>query len=328
MRSPVQFSIRQETLSGLDVITVKNNLTHEYFSVLPSSGARLRELNLSNGSIALPVLRTIMDPRSKNREDIFTNAKLSPFAGRVKEGRYSIGNTSYQLPLNYPEEENACHGFVYDKQFTVVRSEVLNDRAVCFLNYDYQGELAGYPFRYSLEIIYMLGISGEFICETRIVNRSGSPIPVSDGWHPYFDIDEPVDDLQLSLEVDSMMELNGKNIPTGKMDSYSKFSRPETLYSQHFDSCFHVKGSNGIASTRIISSRNDTALTIWQETGPKKYNYLVLYTPLDRRSIAIEPMTSNVNAFNNGEGLIMLEPGEDLRLRFGITMTSNSSHHH
>ena len=38
--------------------------------------------------------------------------------------------------------------------------------------------------------------------------------------------------------------------------------------------------------------------------------YLQVYTPPDRKSIAIEPMTCIANAFNNGIGLKNLQPEE------------------
>ena len=40
-------------------------------------------------------------------------------------------------------------------------------------------------------------------------------------------------------------------------------------------------------------------------------SYLQLYTPPDRKSIAIEPMNCIANAFNNGIGLKLLKPGEE-----------------
>jgi aldose 1-epimerase len=37
---------------------------------------------------------------------------------------------------------------------------------------------------------------------------------------------------------------------------------------------------------------------------------LQIYTPEDRKSIAIENLSSAPDAFNNGMGLLVLEPGE------------------
>jgi aldose 1-epimerase len=63
------------------------------------------------------------------------------------------------------------------------------------------------------------------------------------------------------------------------------------------------------------------ATTLWvDETFP----YLMVFTgdglpDVERRSIAIEPMTCAPNAFRSGEGLIKLEPGETHVGRWGIS---------
>jgi aldose 1-epimerase len=46
---------------------------------------------------------------------------------------------------------------------------------------------------------------------------------------------------------------------------------------------------------------------------PTSSSYLQLYTPEDRKSIAIEPMSCIANAFNNGEGLKILEVAEEFK---------------
>jgi aldose 1-epimerase len=52
--------------------------------------------------------------------------------------------------------------------------------------------------------------------------------------------------------------------------------------------------------------------TLWVN---ESYGYLMIFTgdglaDVDRRSIAVEPMTCAPNAFRSGDGLIRLEPGE------------------
>jgi aldose 1-epimerase len=56
------------------------------------------------------------------------------------------------------------------------------------------------------------------------------------------------------------------------------------------------------------------------------YRYLMLFTgdPLpdvNRRSLAVEPMTCPPNAFSTGEAVIRLEPGGSFTSRWGIAPT-------
>jgi aldose 1-epimerase len=61
-------------------------------------------------------------------------------------------------------------------------------------------------------------------------------------------------------------------------------------------------------------------VTVWAD---EKWPYVQLFTGDDRpdvarRAVAVEPMTCPPNAFNTGEGLIRLEPGEGFDGRWGI----------
>jgi aldose 1-epimerase len=299
-------------------VIIKNNSTNEFVTIIPEYGGRIKELQLSNGEKNISILKKVTRIDSDSRDDIFANAKLSPFAGRIKGGRYFFNNSKYNLVVNYPEEDNACHGFNYDKKFILTDKVISETGASCKLVYRYEGENEGYPFNYLMEIIYVLSAADGLTITTKIINKSGKTIPLGDGWHYYFDIGVKVDDLELKLDVSDIFELNPKNIPTGNKESFSDFKTPSKINDKFFDSCFKVNSSNGKAVTKLISKEHKIHLNIWQEMGIDKYEYLVIYTPPDRKSIAIEPMTSNVNAFNNGEGLIQLQPGREFISSCGI----------
>ena len=316
-----KFSITEKKgIHGTEIV-VKNNLTKESLSILSDSGARLSELNLYNGEELLSVIKKIENVHSENRDDIFCNAKLSPFAGRIREGEFTFNSVVHQLVKNYPEENNACHGFVYDRKFGVIERTIDENYAACTLEYHYSGNLPGYPFAYVIQLTYHLSQDG-LTCATTIKNNSNQRIPLSDGWHFYFDLGIEIDNLKLKTENCELMELDSDMIPTGKSKMFSEFTEEKIIDDTKFDSCFklHVKEK---AETHLISNAKKLDLTIWQEVGEGKYQYMVIYTPPDRKSIAIEPMTSNINSFNNGEGLIILNPNELFTASFGISLNKN-----
>ena len=161
------------------------------------------------------------------------------------------------------------------------------------------------------------------ICTTRIINNSKNTVPLSDGWHHYFDLGIKVDELELKLNVPEIVKLDLRNIPTGEKEFYNNFRIPKKIGNSQFDSCFKINSNNGKAVTKLIAPANNIDLNIWQETGNNKYEYLVVYTPPGRRSIAVEPMTSNINSFNNGEDLIQLAPGKEYVSSYGIYLSKN-----
>ena len=69
-----------------------------------------------------------------------------------------------------------------------------------------------------------------------------------------------------------------------------------------------------------IGDGNGRVVTLWVDEG---YPYLMLFTgdPLpdvDRRALAVEPMTCPPNAFRTGESLIRLAPGQSTASTWGI----------
>ncbi|MGD8777903.1 MAG: aldose 1-epimerase [Ignavibacteria bacterium] len=304
-------------------VVIKNNSTGEFVSIIPGYGGRIKELWLNNGKKNISILKKVTRIDSEDRDDVFANAKLSPFAGRIRDAKYVFNDIRYNLFMNYPEEENACHGFIYDKQFSLTDKFNNKADAGCKLEYQYEAENQGYPFKYSIEISYILNSDCGLICTTKVVNKSGQPMPLVDGWHYYYDIGVKVDDLQMKLDVGEIIELDPRNIPTDKKKIFNDFDSLSQINERSFDSCFKTNGLNGKAVTELISEDHDIHLNIWQETGSHKYEYLVIYTPPDRKSIAIEPMTSNVNSFNNGEGLILLEPDKEYDFSCGIYLNKN-----
>lgn len=316
-----KFSITEKNGTNGTEIIVKNNLTNESFSILPDSGARLSELYMHNGKELISVIKKIENVHSESRDDIFCNAKLSPFAGRIREGKFTFNSVAHQLIKNYLEENNACHGFVYDRAFNVIEKTIDENFASCQLEYHYPGNLPGYPFTYLIQLTYQLTQDG-LTCTTTIKNNSNKRIPFSDGWHFYFDLGIAIDNLKLKTENCELMELDSNMIPTGEREIFDEFIDGKIIGEKIFDSCFELKCFDK-AETRLISDERKLDLTIWQEVGEGKYQYLVIYTPPDRKTIAIEPMTSNINSFNNGEGLIILNPQETFTASFGISLNKN-----
>ncbi|MDP1994626.1 MAG: aldose 1-epimerase [Ignavibacteria bacterium] len=317
-----KFSITETNGSNGTEIIVKNNSTNESFSILPDSGARIAELFLHNGQELISIIKKIENVHSESRDDVFNNAKLSPFAGRIREGKFTFNSAVHQLAKNYPEENNACHGFVYNRTFSVIEKTIGEAFASCTLEYQYQGDFPGYPFMYSIQLTYKLSELEGLTCTTKIVNDSDEQIPLSDGWHFYFDLGMDINNLKLKTENCEMMELDPHMIPTGKREIFDEFIDGKIIGDRKFDSCFKIMNT-GKTETRLISEDRNLNLCIWQEAGEGKYQYFVIYTPPDRKTIAIEPMTSNINSFNNGEGLIMLNPQDTFATSFGISLNKN-----
>ncbi|KAA3656697.1 MAG: hypothetical protein DWQ10_14860 [Calditrichaeota bacterium] len=307
--------------NGLNQLKLVNTLTGEQVNILPQFGANVNELVLAKNSRCYNLLDGTNSRDKLVGNAVYKGAKLVPCPNRVASGQYEFRGQNYQLACNEQALNNALHGFIYDKPFSVKDVDGSKNEATLTLVYKYAGDIAGYPFPMDIEIELTLSEKYGFYCSTKITNTGTNPMPIGDGWHPFLTFHKKVDDLQLKLPVQQKIAIDEQMIPTGKLHDYTEFTELQPIASTVFDTCFTVKDSDETyQSTLLHDPESNVTIKLWQETGLGKYNYLQVYIPPDRSSIAIEPMTCNVNAFNNGDGLIVLEANQQFEAAYGIRL--------
>ncbi|HKI45787.1 MAG TPA: hypothetical protein VKA08_10700 [Balneolales bacterium] len=250
--------------------------------------------------------------------EVFKSAKLSPFPNRIRSGVFTFNDNQYQLFVNFPHEDNSIHGLVYDKAFRIEREEEGEDYAHLTLAYDYKGKQQGFPYVYFIQLDYQLHEKHGLTVTTTIRNTGQESIPIGDGWHPYYKTGSKVDNLEISIPSQFLYKVDDQRIPTGEKVEFDAFAELKKINDYDFDSCFELASSNGKAIVQVADPSNDFHFTIWQETGDNKYNYLQVYTPPNRKSIAFEPMTCPPDVFNNKIGLIALKPKDEISFSWGV----------
>lgn len=303
----------------------------EFITVIPEFGAILRRLVLRKGRKLFALLQAPESAQALMADESYASALLYPFPSRIRHGIYRFEGVDYALKLNEIKRDNAIHGFVHGRIFSVISQDVTPTHAQLTLRYDYPGDAVGYPFPFALTVTYELlqanllnhgSTSGDDkMCALRlsysIQNTGTTRCPAAFGWHPYFTFsEEPVDHLALSLPNRTPISLNENMIPNGR----HPFEQAGTfdLRGLQLDTAFVIEPTSdpavaeSYAETVLTSLSTGIRLIVGQQTGEGKLNYLVCYTPTRRDSMAIEPLTANVDAFNNGEGLAILNPGDTL----------------
>lgn len=294
----------------------------EYVSVLPGFGAALNQVVLRKQDKLHELLDGCdsYDQLMSEGKTKFKGTKLFPFPNRIADGRYEFENNTYQFPINFPNEQNAIHGILMETVFTETARDVSTLKASLTIQYTTSGTEAGYPFKIEIKVSYTLDEAG-FTCETSVQNKSAVTIPVGDGWHPYFKTGSLMDDCLLTLPVEKSYEVDSRMIPTGKTKEEVVFTTPKKIGLYRFDTGYKLaKSVTKRAFTIVEDPANQLKMKVWQEAGEGLYNYVQIYIPPDRKSIAIEPMTCLANAFNNKEGLLILSPGESRNFSFGLML--------
>ncbi len=287
-------------------------------AVVPDYGAHLLELQLHG----TPVLDGYATPDEMLEGRYGKNIILYPFPNRLKEGKYEWAGRQYQFPINDPDTGNALHGFGKDKPLLVERVDTARHAAsITCLRYE-PGDTPAYPFPIAFAITFTLCNEGALEVDLSLTNYHESPIPVGMGWHPYFRLGSSADNMRLQLPPCRRVEVDATMIPTGQLLEDTRFAELQAINGQEIDNCFALDNTE-LPYAEVVLEGALGRLHYRQQTGPGKFNFLQVFVPPHRASIAIEPMTCNIDAFHNNMGLIVLEPQQQavagVRIAFEVS---------
>jgi aldose 1-epimerase len=245
---------------------------------------------------------------------------LIPWPNRIQDGRYEFDGRSHQLPLDDVEEQDAIHGLVRWAAWTigerephrVVMEHLLHPRP-------------GYPFSLALEVEYRLSQAGLRVRVTA-TNVGVDPCPYGSGAHPYLTLGtSAVDYALLCVPARTVLRSDERGIPIDAgpvVGTELDFRRPRPVGETELDHAFTdlERDDDGLARVELRDPNGGSALTLWADESHK---YLMMFTgdPLpdvQRRSLAVEPMTCPPNAFRSGESLVRLPPGMSFSSTWGI----------
>lgn len=303
------FEHRTEAFGQFERHILEDSQTGYRLDFVPDYGACILDVQLEHVSI----LDGYTTPIELDLNRWGKSGLLFPFPNRLKEGRYTWNGKTYQFPINDPTTGNALHGFGMDKPFRLLRIQAEEDTGRVALQYEYEGQFEAYPFSFTLQMDYILSLQQGLIIEYRCWNTDAQTIPWGFGWHPYFCVSENIDNCRLQTPPLMMIGVDENMIPTGKQYEYFDFVSEKRIGATVLDNCFiPADPAEERLVIKLIGERG--TLSYWQEDLP----YVQLFTHPDRSSLAIEPMTCNVNAFNNLNGLIRMEAGDQVKGRFGL----------
>jgi aldose 1-epimerase len=247
----------------------------------------------------------------------FRSGKMSPFSCRIDKGQYMWLDQKYKFEKFYLGE-HAMHGLVYDAEFELDASEIHETYAQVTLGFDYNGTDLGFPFPYEIIVQWTLHQDNLICSKTTINNKSNQSIPIMDGWHPYFTLGGLVNDYTLEFKSIGKIEMSETMIPNGEITKDDYFDEGKKIGGTHFDDCYLLNPSKN----QIKLSYEGRSIIV---QPIHNYPYLQIYTPDDRKSIAIENLSGAPNCFNNKMGLQILEPQSQIyfETNYQFIATSN-----
>ena len=249
---------------------------------------------------------------------------LIPWPNRLEDGSYEFDGRRQQLPLSEAALGNTIHGLVRWSAWTVAEREP--DRVVMKHMLHPQ---PGYPFTLGVSIEYSISDTGLQV-RTTATNLGKDACPFGSGNHPYLRLGTGrIDPLVLRIPARTMLRSNERSLPVGK-DAVEgtpyDFRQPRRIGATKLDHAFTdlERDQDGLARVELKDPDQGTGVALWVD---RSYAYLMVFTgdPLpnvNRRSLAVEPMTCPPNAFRSGDDLIRLEPGASFTGTWGISPRS------
>ena len=195
----------------------------EYTALLiPEMGANL--VRLANTRLGAEILRTPGPGEIetfRSRPQVFGLPILFP-PNRIADGRYVFEGRTYQYPITIERERNYHHGVLKSEAFLVSKARE-TDREVMiecryYANAGNDAVYRDFPHEFKCKITYRLTAEG---LEQEVVffNRSETRMPLGVGFHTPLTIPFAggIDaDYVMRLAVGEEVELDGRNLPTGR----------------------------------------------------------------------------------------------------------------
>ena len=244
---------------------------------------------------------------------------LVPWPNRIEDGVWELDGKKQQLDLTEPDKHNAIHGLLRHAPYKLV-SEGPGEVTLGATVYPQHG----YPFLLETEVRYEILDDGLSVTH-RIVNESDAPAPVAIGTHPFFQIgDVATDDLTLTVHASTRFPVDERlnvspEIPVEGSDYDLRGGR--RVADLDLDDAFgDVEPVDRVTAT--LAAPDGRTVSLWQD---ENFPYVQVFTTRIfprgtgfTTAIAIEPMTAPANAFNTGQSLKWLNPGEEFQASWGI----------
>lgn len=241
---------------------------------------------------------------------------MFPTVNRVRDARMTFEGRAFVFEPN--NGKNFIHGLARRRPFQVSALASKPGReatASTTLEWDdKQPEWARFPIKHRLTLGYTLRKQALLI-SYRVDNLDGARLPFGIGFHPYFRIPGPREDVVIKAPVDQRMEAV-EYLPTGNLIAVEKGDAYDLragvpLAKLTLDDVFLGMTPKHAAS--FVYGKGGPRVSLG---GSEPFTHLVVFTPPDKPFFCIENQTSSTDAHNLWERgkkaeshLLVIPPG-------------------
>ena len=246
-----------------------------------------------------------------------TGITLAPWANRVEDGVWYLNGKKLQLDITEVSRNNASHGLLRNSSYELVDEDEFSVtlEAAVFPQH-------GYPFLLRHRVRYELAEDLGLVVRQTLINDSQDPAPFVLGAHPYLRLgDVPSEELTVSVDARTRLVADDRLIPRSTEPVGGDFDLRggRQVGTLDLDSAYTDLEFDGGIARHTLRSPDGRTVSLWQdESCGYVHVFVTTEFPGRAKAVAIEPMTGPANAFNSGDGLRWLAPGEQFSMTWGI----------
>jgi aldose 1-epimerase len=246
-----------------------------------------------------------------------TGITLAPWANRVEDGVWHLNGKKQQLDITEVSKNNASHGLLRNASYSLVAESefAVTLEAPVFPQH-------GYPFLVRHRVEYSLAEDLGLEVRQTLVNDAETDAPFVLGAHPYLRIgDVPSEELTLTVDAATRLVADERLIPRSSepVSADSDLRRGRTVGDLDLDAALTDLAFDGGIARHTLTAPDGRSVSLWQdETCPFVHVFVSRIYPGRPAAVALEPMTGPANAFNSGDSLRWLAPGDSFTVTWGI----------
>jgi aldose 1-epimerase len=325
MSTAASYTARQTTIDGVAVVQLSDPARHTDVSIAVGVGNIAYELKVNGKNALYFPFQSLADFKAKPQ--LCGVPFLAPWANRLDQEAFYANGNKYILNkdlgnLRLDGNHLPIHGLIsFTSLWQVVEAKADGSSAHVTSRLEFWKHpelMAQFPFAHTIEMTYTLS-NGVLQVTTAIHNLSADAMPVSIGFHPYFQVhDAPRDSWTVHLSGSEHVVLSKQLIPTGETKPM-EFGDTFTLAGKQLDDVFTGLPENA----EFWVKGKDEKISV--HYGPH-FKVAVAYAPPRGNFICFEPMaalTNGMNLAHDGKykDLQSVAPGGEWKESFRIQPT-------
>lgn len=314
-----------------EVITLRDEVSGATARVLPALGFNCFSFAVPGEPDADPVEVLWAEPGfgPGSRPSRSGIPLLFPFGGRLNGTGFTYEGRTYATPGAPTNGANSIHGFVINRPWRVTGRSADSVVGEFRASVDDPSLLDQWPADFLIRVGYT--VNGSSLRSSIVIeNPDDAPLPFGFATHPYFALPlGPAGSLEDGVVTVPAAEawVLEELLPTGErrpVTEHNDLRAGATLAGRTLNDVLTglTPDADGVVETTVADPVNGR-LVRQRCTGP--FRECVVYTPDNRRSVAVEPYTCAPTAFELtakgiDAGLQVLAPGASTAMQIDITL--------